>query len=190
MQRYHTHASSVACRVRLILLLSLHPRDIKVIGHQFTDRKYLSSDTKSTFLALFYFLLLWDTISIMRNFLSLLVILGLTSCNFNKEEGPIIIVDAERFIEIQREYKGALLLDVRTPEEYSAGRLPGAVNLNFQEDEFLHKLHQLSTRQVYIIYCDDGKRSREVSEIMEQLYFKQVYVLKSGVKQTNFKLIQ
>jgi rhodanese-related sulfurtransferase len=126
----------------------------------------------------------------MRNFFVLFVIAILSSCVSDKEEGPIVMVDAVRFQEIRREYKGAMLVDLRTPEEYSAGRLSGAVNIDFREDEFLHKLHQLSTRQVYIIYCDDGKRSREAAGLMEQLYFKQVYVLKNGLKQTDFKLIQ
>ncbi len=51
-----------------------------------------------------------------------------------------------------------LLLDVRTPEEYSEGHIEGAININVQSDDFRQKVKQeLSKDSTVLVYCRSGK---------------------------------
>ncbi len=63
--------------------------------------------------------------------------------------------DLEEGLERWRETPDAILLDVRTPEEYRAGHVPGAVNLP------LDRLHEekLPAGRPIFAYCLSGARS-------------------------------
>lgn len=54
---------------------------------------------------------------------------------------------------------GAVLLDVRTPEEFYTSRLKGAVNVDFLRDDFEAEVDKLDPRKRYFIYCSSGNRS-------------------------------
>ena len=74
-----------------------------------------------------------------------------------------------------------VLLDVRTPEEYSAGHLQGAVNIDFRSPEFGLKLDSLNHDKQYELYCHSGKRSGESVKMMEEKGFRNVHHLKGGI---------
>ncbi|RSK24060.1 rhodanese-like domain-containing protein [Hymenobacter metallilatus] len=67
-----------------------------------------------------------------------------------------------------------VLLDVRTPEEYAAGHLPGAQNLNFRAPDVAQQLQQLDPRQTYVLYCASGNRSSKTAVLMQEKGFRQV----------------
>lgn len=68
----------------------------------------------------------------------------------------------------------AIIIDVRTPEEYQAGHLEGAVLLDYSSGEFLAELPLLDPRGNYFIYCRSGNRSHAASELMRQAQFQSV----------------
>lgn len=51
---------------------------------------------------------------------------------------------------------GAVLLDVRTKEEYAAGHIPGSINLPLSSIEDI----SLSREHPLFVYCQSGMRSR------------------------------
>lgn len=54
----------------------------------------------------------------------------------------------------------AVLLDVRTPDEFKAGHIKGALELDWlNAEKFASGLAKLSKEPVYYIYCRSGKRS-------------------------------
>src|SRR6185503_20253600 len=53
--------------------------------------------------------------------------------------------------------KGAVMIDVRTPEEFEAGHLKGAVNVPLKQMK--EGPVDLNHDQAYITYCDRGIRS-------------------------------
>ncbi|WP_303311417.1 rhodanese-like domain-containing protein [Hymenobacter sp. BT730] len=61
-----------------------------------------------------------------------------------------------------------LPLDVRTPEEYHAGHLQGARNLDIKSPEFATQLAQLDTAQTYLVYCASGNRSSKAANMMRE----------------------
>ena len=54
---------------------------------------------------------------------------------------------------------GAIIIDVRTPAEYRAGHLEGAVLLDIH-DAFEAKIAALERSRTYLVYCATGGRSR------------------------------
>lgn len=74
-----------------------------------------------------------------------------------------------------------ILLDIRTPREFSAGSLPRAVNLNFYSPDLIQRLNALEKSHRYFIFCRSGSRSKGMLEIMEQLGFEEVVELDEGI---------
>jgi rhodanese-related sulfurtransferase len=71
---------------------------------------------------------------------------------------------------------GARLLDVRSPEEYAGGHLPGAVNIPVQQLD--HRLAEVGPRDgELIVYCRSGHRSARATEILRQNGFTKVHNL-------------
>ena len=75
--------------------------------------------------------------------------------------------------------KGAILLDVRTSEEYASGHIEGALNLDYskiaQEAEAL-----LPDKDApVIVYCAAAKRSSQAFDSLKKLGYKNVYNLGS-----------
>lgn len=107
--------------------------------------------------------------------LACLMLFGLTGC---PEQG-IEIAAAQELI---RQRQDLVLLDVRTPKEFDAGHLAGAVNENFHAGEFEQKLARFDRAKTYLVYCQSGARSRKTLALMQRLGFKQVYMLGGGIE--------
>lgn len=61
---------------------------------------------------------------------------------------------------------GALLLDVRTSEEFRAHHLDGAVNIPVQE--LGARLHELGAKdRPIVVYCRSGARSASAAQLMK-----------------------
>jgi rhodanese-related sulfurtransferase len=66
---------------------------------------------------------------------------------------------------------GAVLIDVRTPEEFAGGHLDGALNIDVQSADFDARITELDPAGTYLIYCRSGNRSAAAIETMEGLGF-------------------
>ncbi len=73
------------------------------------------------------------------------------------------------------------VLDVRTPEEFQAGCLPGARNIDIKSDSFDKKISELNKDAEYLLYCRSGKRSADAAVRMRQAGFKNISELKGGI---------
>lgn len=70
-------------------------------------------------------------------------------------------------------------IDVRTPDEFKRGHLPGAVNVSMRD---MHRMaHSLDKYKTYICYCDTGNRSSAASFVLKQ-YGLSAAVLEGGLK--------
>jgi rhodanese-related sulfurtransferase len=76
---------------------------------------------------------------------------------------------------------GLVVLDVRTPEEFAAGHLANAVNLDFYNPGFPTALAALDRETPYVLYCRTDNRSAEVRELMGNLGFTEVYEIDGGI---------
>lgn len=70
-----------------------------------------------------------------------------------------------------------LLIDVRTPQEYSGGHIPQSKNIPLQSLEASIKKMGLKLDSPMVVYCQSGMRASEASKILYRLGFKEVYTL-------------
>ncbi len=74
-----------------------------------------------------------------------------------------------------------VLLDVRTPEEFAAGHLQGATNIDLNGGNFEALVGALDTSVPYALYCRSGNRSGTALGIMKGLGFTSTYHLGGGI---------
>jgi len=67
---------------------------------------------------------------------------------------------------------GAVILDVRTPEEFATGHVEGAININYRAGDFEKRVAELDRDTRYVVYCRSGNRSGKSIQIMEKVGFK------------------
>ena len=76
--------------------------------------------------------------------------------------------------------QGALLLDVRTKEEFELGHIEGAINIPV--DNLRNSLQTLNPKQDIIVYCAIGLRGYLAYRILEQNGFTAIRNLSGGYK--------
>lgn len=75
----------------------------------------------------------------------------------------------------------AVILDVRTEEEWNEGIIPNAIlNDIYKGQGFLYRLEELDKTKNYYVYCKAGGRSAQACAIMNELGFKNTYNLLGG----------
>jgi len=73
--------------------------------------------------------------------------------------------------EANNTYDRSIILDVRTPEEFAAGHLDGAVLVDIKDPSFDEKLTALDPSVPYVVYCRSGNRSAQAVERMKAAGF-------------------
>ena len=76
---------------------------------------------------------------------------------------------------------GAVLLDVRRPDEFAQGHLPGAVNIDVTGPDFAQGIAQLDKTKPTYVYCRSGARSARAAEQLVQAGFPHVTNMLGGV---------
>ena len=85
----------------------------------------------------------------------------LSSCGNNEEA-------------ITMDYSTAIIIDVRTTEEFAAGHLDGAVNYNVEDGTLEQALPSLDPNANYVVYCRSGRRSAVAVDLMKDNGFTQI----------------
>ena len=86
--------------------------------------------------------------------------------------------------------KNAIILDVRTPEEFVISRIPNSINIDFYNPQiFMEEINKLDKNQSYYIYCRTGIRSANSCALMKELGFKKTFNLVGGIVDWDGKLI-
>jgi len=90
-------------------------------------------------------------------------------------------VRAGEFMQIAENTPDAVLIDVRTPAEFSGGKLPGAKNIDMFSKDFLNQIDKLDKDKTYLLYCRSGNRSGQACNIMAGRGFTKLYNMAGGV---------
>lgn len=72
------------------------------------------------------------------------------------------------------------IIDVRTPEEYAAGHVVNAVNINVESGSFESEIASLDKGATYALYCRSGRRSAIAADLMSKAGFEKVINLEGG----------
>lgn len=67
-----------------------------------------------------------------------------------------------------------LLLDVRTPEEFASGHVPGA--LNIPHDQLVQRLGEIEVHRAaeVVLYCERGGRAARAADVLTDAGFRQI----------------
>ena len=78
--------------------------------------------------------------------------------------------------------KGAILIDVRSPQEYKEGHLERAVLIPEYELVSRCRKKKKNKDAIYIVYCSSGTRSKKAQKELEKLGYTNVYNLYNGIQ--------
>ena len=89
-------------------------------------------------------------------------------------------ITAQQLLEKQ---SSRVILDVRSPEEYAEGHVPGAINI--PHAEIANRLDQLSEfkHQQVVVYCRSGRRAGIAAEILQNQGFDNLLHLEGDILQ-------
>ena len=95
------------------------------------------------------------------------------------ETGAISNVGVEEFRNQISSVSG-VIIDVRTPEEFNAGHVENAININVEASDFQSKISGLDKNITYFVYCKSGRRSTLATDQMADSGFTSLLNLKGG----------
>jgi len=91
------------------------------------------------------------------------------------------VVTQQAFLEWQKSDKKFLLLDTRSPEEFAAGHIQGAVNIEFNRiAENMDKLIAHKDK-VIVVYCRSGRRAGIAERYLEEQGFNGLHHLQGDI---------
>lgn len=104
----------------------------------------------------------------------------LMSCTATEENQ---VLKAKEFKTAIVEHKDAVLLDVRTAEEFGNGHIENAVNIDWNKGEanFEEQLKNVPKDKKILVYCQGGSRSATAAAKLRDLGYKQVQELDGGI---------
>ncbi len=76
--------------------------------------------------------------------------------------------------------ENAVLIDVRTPEEYAEGHLDNAININWYDKNFINQFKTIEKEKTIYVYCKKGGRSASAAELLTSSGYKNVIDLLGG----------
>jgi len=97
----------------------------------------------------------------------------------NKTKDKVKVLSPQEYKAKLTELKGTLV-DVRTPQEFKAGHIKKAVNIDFRSMTFASHFQKYNKEKPLFIYCRSGMRSMMAGRKLIQMGFKEVYDLRGG----------
>lgn len=77
--------------------------------------------------------------------------------------------------------KGAVLIDVRSPQEYKEGHLDGSINFPLYDLERNSENLIKNKENTIILYCQSGSRSNKALEILKKQGCSSLYQIEGGL---------
>ena len=105
----------------------------------------------------------------MKHFIALTVSLLLSLPAF-ADDSATMAAEAWQHIE-----DGALLIDVRSAEEFEGGHIDGAINVPHDQTDALVAAIGADTDRAVVLYCGSGRRAGRAEDALEALGYQQVF---------------
>ena len=83
-------------------------------------------------------------------------------------------VSMDKAVKMIKNEKNYIILDVRRPDEYAEGHIPGAINLPNEEIGASEITELPDKTQLILVYCRSGRRSKEASEKLVKLSYTNI----------------
>lgn len=90
-------------------------------------------------------------------------------------------IDYENAKTILKNDKNAILIDVRSPQEYKEGHLEESINIPLYDLERKEKELIGKKENTIILYCQSGNRSNKALEILKNKGYTKLYQIEGGL---------
>ena len=117
--------------------------------------------------------------SILFSILALTVV-SIAACTNSQAQDEKTVLSPQEFSMRIAEEEDAQLVDVRTPGEFQGGYISGAVNYDWNGDEFEQQAKELDAAKPVFVYCLSGGRSSAAAANLRKKGFE-VYELDGGM---------
>ena len=81
--------------------------------------------------------------------------------------------DINKGVADYRNTEGAILVDVRTPQEYREGHIPGSKNVPLQQLDKISSVTENKDAPMFV-YCYSGGRSRQAASVLQRMGYTNV----------------
>jgi rhodanese-related sulfurtransferase len=119
---------------------------------------------------------------------AIVALLLLAACSGQETAAPVVeeidlttlgdSVDVDT-VNALRDNAGVFLIDVREPDEYAAGHIPGITLIPM--GEVASRLAELPRDKEIIVTCRTGNRSGQVADLLRQQGFTNVHNMSGGI---------
>lgn len=116
----------------------------------------------------------------MKN--STLLVITITSLFFSScsKSQDFKSISAPEFATTLNKETNEQLIDVRTPEEFNAGHIDQAKNINWNGSDFESEVSKLDKSKPVCVYCMSGGRSKRAASRLKELGFTTIIELDGG----------
>ena len=120
----------------------------------------------------------------MKHIILLTSLLVVISCKSkltpNVDTAIPMEINSKQLTDMIDKGQNMVLLDVRTSEEIADGKISGAIEIDFYEDNFEANIDKLDKGKHYIVYCRSGVRSTKSVALMKEKGFSKCTNLEGG----------
>ena len=110
------------------------------------------------------------------------------SIEYRVQETKIENITAIEAAKILKENLDMMILDIRTPEEYTSGHIPASINIDYKAENFESELKKLDRSKSYLMHCRSGRRSTAALDIFSKLGFEHIIHIEDGILGWNKEL--
>ena len=83
-------------------------------------------------------------------------------------------ISMDKAVKMMKDEKNYIILDVRRPDVYAEGHIPGAINVPNEEIGTAEISELLDKSQLILVYCRSGRRSKEASKKLAGLGYTNI----------------
>ncbi|MDT0559608.1 rhodanese-like domain-containing protein [Ichthyenterobacterium sp. W332] len=122
----------------------------------------------------------------MKKLITLLCITALMVSCAKEQKGEVKLVSPEE-MQALIESEDVQLVDVRTPEEYSAEYIAHSQNIDYSSPTFEDDIKDLDKSKPVVLYCRSGGRSAKCAKKLKDAGFVKIYDLDGGISKWKHK---
>lgn len=97
---------------------------------------------------------------------------------------PVVQLTPKAVFELivqHRRKQDLVVIDIRSPDAYAKGHLPGAVNIEYDAKTFAKDFGNLDRSKSYVLTCGGGKTSGIAASEMAKLGYTPIYNMEGGI---------
>lgn len=103
------------------------------------------------------------------------------SCSTGQTKNENSYLSPTEFAQQMTVLQDVTVLDVRTPKEFNSGYIKGAINLDWNNDNFETEVEKLDKSKPIMVYCLSGGRSAAAAQHLKSRGFEEIYQMNGGI---------